>query len=142
MANTLYDKARESFLKGEISWSSNTIKLALINTMLYTPTLATDQYLSTISGIAGAIVARSPAFTGKTTAAGVASSDPVVLTSVSGATAAALVIYQDLGGADTANRLIAWIDAARNEPFRPIVQSSQAPQLAPADSTTAIPARK
>ena len=38
--------------------------------------------------------------------------------------------------------LIAWTDTARNEPFRPIVQSSQAPQLAPAESTTAIPARK
>ena len=53
----MYGRGREAFLDGLISWASDTIKAVLIDTTKYTPTIDTDQYLSTISGIGGAIIA-------------------------------------------------------------------------------------
>lgn len=116
MANALYDKGRESFLKGEISWSANDIKAVLIDLADYTPNLATHQYLSDIPGAAR--VATSPNFANKTTAAGVADADNITWTSVTGDPSEALVIYQDSGSAGT-SRLIAFIDTATGLPVTP-----------------------
>lgn len=116
MANALYALGRESFLRGEISWNTNDIKLALVDTDLYTPDLNTDQFLDDIPG--GAIVATSGNFANKTTTAGVADADNVVLGTVSGAQCEALVIYQDTGVPGT-SRLIAYIDTATGLPATP-----------------------
>ena len=32
MANKLYDKAREAFLKGDIDWLNDTVKVVLVDT--------------------------------------------------------------------------------------------------------------
>ena len=116
MANALYDLGRESFLKGEISWNTDNIKAVLVDTALYTPNLATNQFLSDIP--VGARVATSSNLTSKTTAAGVADADDVVFPSVSGATVEAVVLYQDTGTAST-SRLIGYIDAATGLPVTP-----------------------
>lgn len=116
MANALYDKGRESFLKGEINWLGNDIKAVLVDLADYTPNLSTHQYLSDIPGAAR--VATSPVFTSKTTAAGVADADNVTWTSVTGDPSEALVIYQDSGSAGT-SRLIAFIDTATGLPVTP-----------------------
>jgi len=114
MANALYDKGRESFLKGEISWSSDNIKLALLSAG-YTPNLSTDQF---VTDLGANIVARSGNFTTKTTTAGVADADDEVLTSVSGSQVTRIAIYKDTG-ADATSRLIALIDTATNLPVTP-----------------------
>src|SRR5690349_13110029 len=114
MANALYDKGRESFLKGEISWSSDNIKLALLSAG-YTPNLSTDQF---VTDLGANIVARSGNFTTKTTSAGVADADDEVITSVSGSQVTRIAIFKDTG-ADATSRLIALIDTATNLPVTP-----------------------
>lgn len=116
MANALYDKGREGFLAGDIDWDANTIKVALVDTAAYTVNLTTHQYLSDIAG--GAIIATSGALTTKTATAGVADADDVTVTSVTGATVEALVVYQDTGSSAT-SRLIAYIDTATGLPLTP-----------------------
>jgi hypothetical protein len=116
MANALYDKGRESFLKGEIAIATDNIKAVLVDTGAYTVNLATHQFLSDIA--AGARIATSGNFTTKTTAAGVFDADDLALAGVSGASVEAVVIYQDTGSAAT-SRLIAYIDTATGLPVTP-----------------------
>lgn len=107
MATGLYDLGRESFLKGEISWSGDEIRVALVNNT-YTQNLATDQFFSDIS----AVVVGTPQTitTGKTTTAGVADGQDVTFPTVAtGSTCEAVVIYQ-WTGVTTTSRLIAYID--------------------------------
>ena len=66
MANSLYDLGRESFLKGEISWSGDNIKACLVDSASYTPDTAADQFLSDLSGV----VATSGNLASKTTTDG------------------------------------------------------------------------
>jgi hypothetical protein len=116
MANALYDLGRESFLRGEISWNTDDIKAALIDTALYTVNLVTDQFLDDIPG--GAIEATSANLASKTTTEGVADAADVTFTAVTGATVEAVVLYQDTGVAST-SRLIAYIDTASGLPVTP-----------------------
>jgi hypothetical protein len=116
MANALYDKGRESFLKGEISWNSDNIKVVCVDSQEYTPNLSTDQFLSDIP--AGGRIATSGNLTGKTTTAGVADADDPTITGVTGDQFEYLVIYQDTGNAAT-SRLIAIIDTATGLAFTP-----------------------
>ncbi len=109
MSNALYDKARESFLKGEIDWAGDDIKAVCVDAADYTPNLATDQFLSDIP--AGGRVATSGNFAGKTTAAGVADADDVTISAVTGDQFEYIAIYQDTGVAAT-SRLIALFDTA------------------------------
>ena len=114
MANRLYDLGRESFLKGEISWSSDNIKAALVDSASYTPNTATDQFLSSVSGI----TATSGNLTSPTTADGVAGAANVTYPSVTGNQSEYIVIYQDTGVAGT-SRLIALVDTATGLPVTP-----------------------
>jgi len=116
MANALYDLGRQAFLDGSISWSSDNIKVILVDTALYTVNLTTDQFLSIIAG--GAIVATSSNLSGKTSTFGVADASDVTFTAVSGATVEACVIYKDTGVAAT-SPLIAYIDTATGLPVTP-----------------------
>jgi hypothetical protein len=116
MANALYGLGRESFLKGEISWSADNIKTVLVDSQEYTPNLATDQFLSDIP--AGGRVATSVNLTSKTTVAGSADAADVTFSSVTGDVSEFLVIYQDTGTAGT-SRLIAYIDTATGLPVIP-----------------------
>lgn len=116
MANALYDKARESFLKGEIAWGNDNIKAILVDSANYTPNLASDQFVSSIA--AGAKTATSGNFSGKTTTAGVADAGDITFLAVTGAQSEALVIFQDTGTAST-SRLIAYIDTATGLPVTP-----------------------
>lgn len=110
MANVLYDLGRESFLKGEISWSGDTIAIALVDSALYTPNLATDQFLSDVVA-GGAVIASFSGMTSKTTAAGVADAADVTFSAVTGAVSEYLVVYQDTTVAGT-SRLIGLLDSA------------------------------
>ena len=116
MANALYDLGRESFLKGEISWSADNIKAVLVDNADYTVNLATDQFLSDVP--LAARVATSVDFTVKTTTAGAADAADITFTAVTGDVSESLVIYQDSGLA-TSSRLIAYIDTATGLPVTP-----------------------
>ncbi|MGD9989315.1 hypothetical protein [Pseudonocardia sp.] len=116
MANALYDHGREAFLRGEISWNTDTIKCVLVDAADYTVNLATHQYLSDIPS--GGRVATTAALSGKTTTAGVADANDPVFTAATGDQAEAIVIYKDTGSAAT-SPLIAYIDTATGLPVLP-----------------------
>lgn len=116
MANALYDKGREGFLNGAISWSSHDIKVVLVDTDEYTPDLVTDEFLADIP--VDARVATSANLSGKTSTDGVADANDVTFSTVTGAQSEALVIYRDTGNVATSN-LIAYIDTATGLPVTP-----------------------
>lgn len=108
MANALYDKGRQAFLGGSISWSGDTIKCVLASTATYTVNLATHQYYSDLTGVVGS---PSTAFGGKTVTDGIADANDVTFTAVSGSAVGAIIIYKDTGVGST-SPLIAYIDSA------------------------------
>lgn len=116
MANALYDKGRQGFLEGNISWSGDDIKVVLVDAADYTSDIAADDFLDDIP--AGARVATSANLSGKTVVDGVADANDVTLTSVSGDEFELLAIYQDTG-VESTSRLIALIDTATNLPLTP-----------------------
>lgn len=116
MANTLYDKARERFLRGQINWDTDTMKVCLVDKNVYTPNFTTHEYLSDVSG--SAIIAAGVTLTGKSSTSGAADANDVTFTAVSGNESEALIIYKDTG--DTATSpLIALIDSATGLPITP-----------------------
>lgn len=114
MANALYDMGRQGFLDGSIDWDTDTIKIALVDTGVYTVNLATHDFLDDVSGVVGT----AQTLGSKTVTAGVADAADVTYTAVSGATVEALVIYKDTGSAAT-SRLIAYIDTGTGLPVTP-----------------------
>lgn len=116
MANALYDAGREAFLNGDIDWTSDDIRVILVDTGEYTVDLATHNALDDID--AGARVAVSGALTGKSSTAGVADAADVTFSSVTGAPSGALIAYKHTGTEST-SLLIAYIDSATGLPVTP-----------------------
>jgi len=116
MANALYNKGREGFLDGNIDWDTDDIRCILIDTADYTVDLATHDNLDDVPG--DARVATSGALTSKTVTDGVADAADVTLSSVTGDTCEAIVIYKHTGTEST-SRLIAYIDIATGLPVTP-----------------------
>lgn len=116
MANAFYDKGKEGFLTGSISWTNDTIKAVLVDTGQYTVNLSGNTNLSDIPSAAR--VATSPALTSKTAVGGVAKAASTTLPAVSGATAEAVVLFKDTGSAST-SRLICYIDTNPGLPIVP-----------------------
>lgn len=119
MANALFDTAREKFLEGLFTWSTDTIKAALIDTGTYTVNLSAHEFFNACSaGVVGGASGRSSAFTGKATTGGAADANDVTFTAISGASIEAIIIYKDTG-VDTTSPLIAYIDTATGLPITP-----------------------
>ena len=114
--NALYDKGREGFLGGDISWRDDEIRVLLVDTDLYTPNLATDKFLSAIP--LGARIAVSAPLIGKDITDGIADADDVLWDDVVGPVSEAIVIVQ-WTGVDATARLIAYIDQATGLPVTP-----------------------
>jgi len=114
MAAFLYDKGREAFLNGDISWGRDTIKAVMVDLGTYSADSAAHQYLGDVPG--GARYGTPVTLASKTVAAGVADAADC---SVSGITAAptleGVLIFQD-NGSDATSRLIALIDTATGLP--------------------------
>jgi len=117
MANILYDTGRAAFLNGGINWASDNIKVVAVDSADYTLNATTHAFLSDIA--AGGRVATSGNLASKTTTAGVADADDVLLTAVTGDPFEAIVIYKDTGVAAT-SQLIAYIDTATGLPATPV----------------------
>lgn len=113
MASVLYDKGRESFLKGEIAIATDNIKAVLVDPAVDAPDTTNDQFLSDIAG--GARVATSGNLASKTTAAGVFDAADITITGVTG-TGLDIILYQDTGSAAT-SRLIGKIDVGTGVPI-------------------------
>ena len=116
MTSALYGKARQKFLDGSINWTSDTIKVVLVDAADYAVSIDTHEFLSDIP--AAGRVATSAALTGKTSTLGVADANDVSFSNVSGDQSEALVIYKDTGSAAT-SALIAYIDTATGLPATP-----------------------
>ncbi len=116
MSNALYDLGREKFLTGLIDWSTDDIKIALIDGDQYTADLAVDEFLDDIPG--GAITATSGNLTSKTTTGGVADADDVTFPNVSGPQSEIVVVYKDSGSSAT-SPLIAYFNIGTGLPVTP-----------------------
>lgn len=115
-ANALFDKGREGFLDGSIDWDTNTIKHILVDHADDTPNVSTDDNLDDI--LAGARVATSGAYAGKTVTNGVADADDITHSAVSGDPFESIVGFKDTG-VESTSRLIMYIDSATGLPFTP-----------------------
>ena len=116
MANSLYLRGRQAFLDGEVSWSSNNIKLVDVDHGVDTPLPASDEDLADIT--AGARIATSANFGTKTVTDGTADAADVTITSVSGAEFESTNIYYD-SGVEATSLLLVFIDVAVGLPFTP-----------------------
>lgn len=115
MANRLFGKAREGYGTGKLDFVGDDVKALLIDLTKYNPitggTIDTDEFLTDISGIAGAIIATSANLAGKSMTLGVANCAAFTFTVVAGAAGGAIVTYHDSGVPGT-SRIEAWIDTA------------------------------
>lgn len=118
MANTLYDNARELFLKGQLAWHTADIRACLVDKTVYSaPNFATD---TKYSDLGLSIIANSPSFASKTTAGGAAGAANITFTEVAeGDPAGALVIYAYDNGTPGDSILIAYLDDAVGLPITP-----------------------
>lgn len=116
MANALYNKARQRFLEGGINWTTDTIRALLIDTGVYTPNMATHEFLSSVP--AGSRIAGPISLVNKTSTDGAADANDISFPAVSGASIEAIVLYKDTGSEAT-SPLIAFIDVASGLPVTP-----------------------
>ena len=118
--NKVYDKARNKFLRGEISWKSggDTFRAYLVDLQGgagYTPDFAADEFLSAIPSAALlSYIALAPA----DPAAGIADAPDVTFLAVSGAQSEAVVIVKWVTTAAD-SPLVAYIDTATGLPVTP-----------------------
>ena len=106
MVAALYDHGRNEFLNGNLDWVNDDIRVALVDTGTYTVDLANDQDMADVSGI---VAQSSASIASKSAAAGVADGDDHVISSVSGATIEAMVLYLHTG-TPANDTLIAYLD--------------------------------
>jgi hypothetical protein len=109
LANALYPKWKEQLLQftSNNNLSSGTVKVALVDTGVYTYS-STDQFYSSVSS---AVVGTPQTIGSKTFTNGVFDGADVTYTSVTGNSIEALVIYIDTGSAAT-SPLVAYIDTS------------------------------
>ena len=114
MASALYDKGREGFLDGSIDWDTDDIRTMLVKTG-YTFSAAHD-FLDDVATLYDN--GRTVALGTKTVASGVAGAAVTSLQATAAVLSIALVIYK-YNAADSAARLICYIDDATGLPFTP-----------------------
>jgi hypothetical protein len=108
MANAIYPLYKQALLdaSANVDLNDGTVKVALIDTGVYTYNAA-DEFYSSVSGVVG-----TPQTINNTTVTnGLFDGDNVTFTAVSGNSVEALLIYIDTGSAAT-SRLVAWIDTS------------------------------
>lgn len=117
MANAIYPKYKEAIIGGgaNVDLLTGTVKAALVDTGTYTYS-ATHEFLTSLTGVVGTAATIGAT---KTVTNGVFDGADVTWSSVTGATAEAIVIYIDTGVAGT-SRLVAYIDTGvTNLPVTP-----------------------
>lgn len=121
MSNSMYAKGREAFLKADIDWLVGNIEVALVDAADYTINLSTHDFFDDVT--AGGIVANSRGGNGplgsKTATDGTADAADITWNSVSGDVSELIVVYENTGGADSADPLICAFDTATGLPVTP-----------------------
>jgi hypothetical protein len=109
MANALYPKWKEQLLQftANNNLSAGTVKVALVDTGVYTYNAA-DQFYTSVSS---AVVGTPQTIGSKTFTNGVFDGADATFTAVTGASIEALVLYVDTGTAAT-SPLVAYIDTS------------------------------
>jgi hypothetical protein len=116
VSNALFDPGREGILDRTIDMTAATVKVALVRGYTFS---AAHKFLSDVTTAGGSVVGTAQALASKTYTSGVFDAADVTFTAVaSGASVAALVIYNDTGTAST-SRVIAYIDTATGLPVTP-----------------------
>jgi hypothetical protein len=127
MANALYDKGREAFLKGQINWIDDTIKVALVRTPApnaspasneYKVNLVTHQFLSAVpleSIISTQTLIRSDADGHADN--GIANAADITFENVVGKVGALVIYKQSATGDRSSSRLIVYLDQLNGLPY-------------------------
>jgi hypothetical protein len=116
MANKIYPKAKEQFLKAAIDMNGGVVKAILIDKDVYTYDDA-HEFLSDVAG--GARISVSNTLSGKSFTGGTFDSDDPTFSSVSGAQLEAILLYLHTG-VDATSRLIFFNDTGiTGMPFTP-----------------------
>jgi hypothetical protein len=116
MSNSLYTKAKQALIAGDIDLDTDTVKAVFVDGADYTPNLSTHQFLSDIPSAAR--VAISGALQNKTVTDGVFDADDIVVASVYGDQFEYIALFKDTGVEDT-SRLLLLIDTATGLPCTP-----------------------
>lgn len=129
MTNTLYDKGRNKFARGDFAWlasGGDTIRCMLADSAGYTPDTVNDEFFSDVPATArqgnsgGTNRSDMPQLTLIDPAAGVCDANDITFTSVpTGGDWEYLILFKDDGSADTTSPLIAIIDTATGLPVTP-----------------------
>ena len=115
MSSALYDRGRQKFLEGSVAWLTDNIRVALIDTNVYTVNPATDEFFTDLSGV----LATSGLLGGKSSTTGVADASDITFSAVpASGTCGALVVYKDTGVMGT-SPLVGYIDTGTGLPFVP-----------------------
>ena|SRR3990167_7149269 len=115
MTSALFDPGREGFLDASIDWDTNDMRVMLVKSA-YTFDAA-DRFISDLPA-ATADNGRTAALGTKSVTNGVADAADTSLVATSAVACNALIVYQ-YNAADSAARLIAYIDSATGLPFTP-----------------------
>jgi hypothetical protein len=114
MANFIYDKAREKFLSGELSWKNDTsgvIKVALVNNR-YVPDQSQDITLNDINTLGQAIIADA-SLQNLTVTNGIAGADPITIQNVDSGNSIKYIVLYKHNNSNNQTTLIAFIDTAQ-----------------------------
>jgi len=114
MANTVYAKAKQALLEGDLDLTGQSLKVLFIKKSLYTPNFLTNQYVSDIPP--EAIVFRTSDLSGVTAQNGILDATDLLEDSYLGTAFSAILLYQ-VGTSDSNSRLIFFIDESEGLPF-------------------------
>lgn len=114
MANSVYGKAKENILNGNIDFSSSQYKVLLVKKALYTIDINEDENVSDIPS--AAIVTRSFPISNTTNTLGVIDGDDLIISLNSNQSFDAVVFYQN-GTSDANSKLIFYVDTAEGLPY-------------------------
>jgi hypothetical protein len=117
MSNALFGKGRGRFAEAQLTWSSDTFKVCLVVTSVYSVSIDSHEFWSDVS---------SSSYTGitpitlssKTSTLGVLRAANVTFSAVSGSAIGAIIIYKDTGSSST-SPLVLYIDTATGLPITP-----------------------
>lgn len=113
--NGLYNRAREAFLNGSISWQRDTIRAVLLGPG-YEPRFDADEMLTDL-GVSKSERQYSEPLAAKSAFHGIADAADVTFRAVFLKTVSSLVLFQDTGDEKT-SRLIAHFDTAAGLPIQ------------------------
>jgi len=116
MANGFYTKGLENMCSAGFNWTVDDFRIFFCDHGVDVPNTATDDALDDITG--GAVIATSPALSGKTNTGGVLDASDPTFSAVTGASFESATIYKHTGTPST-SKLWGYWDTITGLPFTP-----------------------